>query len=662
MAGDEDFTPRIGRMRATKGRRAARYASLVLAATNLARGGVGVGAGGRAPGAKVSRGSGVGRVLANRGRLAAFRARRVIVKARIVRLACKGAAGARAHLRYLERDGTTREGERGSLYGPASDRVEARPFLERGVGDRHQFRFIVSPEDGAEYDDLKPLVRRLMERVGQDLRTPLDWVAVDHFNTGNPHSHIVVRGVDASGRDLVIARDYLTQGMRERAAELIALDLGPRDDRAIERSLRAEIGQERLTGIDRRLLADAREGGLVLAAAREPFEQSLRAGRLATLARMGLAREVGSGVWRLEDGLADTLRRMGERGDIIRTMQRTYAGRDNAPALSDRAIYDAAQARTAPLVGKVVTSGLADEHADRRYVVIEATDGRAHYVALGAGAGFEPLAEGSVVRVAPRAGGVRQVDRIVAQVAAANDGIYRTEAHLRHDPSASEEFAKAHVRRLEALRRGGAAVRNPDGSWRIGADHLSRVEAYEAAQRRSRPVVLTVLSPWPLEQLVDHEGATWLDRELTSASPVPLREAGFGAEARRAQEQRRRWLIAQGLGRDEAGPGAWPADLHARLERREVAAAGARLAGQLGLAHVEIKPGARIEGTLLRREQLASGAYAVVGRSREFALVPWRPELERHLGKQVSGIVRASGISWTMARRRSGPGFEPPSG
>jgi hypothetical protein len=257
---------------------------------------------------------------------------------------------------------------------------------------------------------------------------------------------------------------------------------------------------------------------------------------------------------------------------------------------------------------------------------------------------------------------VRQVDRIVAQVALANDGIYRTEVHLRHDPSASEEFAKAHVRRLEALRRGGAADRNPDGSWRIGADHLTRVEAYEAAQRRSRPVVLTVLSPWPLEQLVDHEGATWLDRELTSATPVPLREAGFGAEARRAQEQRRRWLIAQGLGLDEAAPGSWPADLHARLERREVAAAGARLAGQLGLAHVEVEPGARIEGTLLRREQLASGAYAIVGRSREFALVPWRPELEKHLGKQVSGIMRANGISWTIAHRRGGLGFEAPSG
>src|SRR3546814_7566661 len=71
---------------------------------------------------------------------------------------------------------------------------------------------------------------------------------------------------------------------------------------------------------------------IVSSAARRPFEQSLRAGRLARLARMGLAEDIGRGAWRLADGLEETLRRMGERGDIIRTMQRAFAGRGDAPA------------------------------------------------------------------------------------------------------------------------------------------------------------------------------------------------------------------------------------------------------------------------------------------------------------------------------------------
>src|SRR3546814_13655226 len=74
------------------------------------------------------------------------------------------------------------------------------------LDDRHQFRFIVSPEDGADYEDLKPLTRRLMTRMEEDLGTKLDWVAVDHFNTGHPHTHIILRGRDEKGADLIIAQ------------------------------------------------------------------------------------------------------------------------------------------------------------------------------------------------------------------------------------------------------------------------------------------------------------------------------------------------------------------------------------------------------------------------------------------------------------------------
>src|SRR5665213_1260700 len=114
--------------------------------------------------------------------------RRVVVKARIVRL--KGSRGAvRAHLAYLERDSVGPEGERGRLYDAVSDRAAGKAFLARGEGDRHQFRFIVSPEDGAELD-LKVFTRKLMERMEQDLDTVLDWVAVDHTDTATQSSTV----------------------------------------------------------------------------------------------------------------------------------------------------------------------------------------------------------------------------------------------------------------------------------------------------------------------------------------------------------------------------------------------------------------------------------------------------------------------------------------
>jgi type IV secretory pathway VirD2 relaxase len=45
-----------------------------------------------------------------------------------------------------------------------------------------------------------------------DLATRLDWIAVDHHNTGHPHTHVILRGVLGDGRILYIAGDYIAHG------------------------------------------------------------------------------------------------------------------------------------------------------------------------------------------------------------------------------------------------------------------------------------------------------------------------------------------------------------------------------------------------------------------------------------------------------------------
>ena len=657
MSEDEHFKPRLGRMRAKGGKRGRSYLHRVLAAANLARGGGAIGRSGRSFfGSRIGRGSGVGRMLASRDRYAAFRARRVIIKSRIVRLVGRGTAAAAAHLRYLRRDGTTREGAPGTLYGREGEAVDGKAFLDRGNGDRHQFRFIVSPEDGDQYDELKSLTRRLMARVEQDLGTRLDWVAVDHFNTGHPHTHIIVRGVDDQSHDLVIARDYLTVGMRERAAELVDLDLGPRDDLAIEARLRAEIDQERLTGIDRRLLAAIDDRLRVSATAAQPFDQSLRAGRLAKLARMGLAEPAGHGHWTLDEHLEQTLRRMGERGDIIRTMQRAFAIRGAGPAAADQMIYDPRATDAPRLVGRVVERGLSDELLDRHYLIVEATDGRTHYVDIGGGEAIEPLAAGAVIEVAAVETAPRRVDRTIAEVAAKNGGRYDVDVHLRHDPLTREAFAQTHVRRLEALRRhGGGATRNADGSWTIAPDHLARVEAVEQARARERPVKVTLLSAQSVERQVAIDAPTWLDHEIVAAAPEPLRDAGFGAAARQAQTRRMQWLITEGLATGHDGNFSAAPGLIATLQRRELLRVAGQLSAELNLDFIETSRGGQIDGVLRRSVDTASGRYALIVKSKEFTLVPWRPVLDRHIGKQVSGLMRGSGVNWTVGRSRSGP-------
>src|SRR5207244_2892881 len=104
-------------------------------------------------GSRIGRGASTGRLLSSRDRLAGSRARRAVIKTRLVRLGPKGMATARAHLRYIQRDGVTREGTPGELYAADRDQADGRAFLERSAADRHQFRFIISAEDGAEFDD-----------------------------------------------------------------------------------------------------------------------------------------------------------------------------------------------------------------------------------------------------------------------------------------------------------------------------------------------------------------------------------------------------------------------------------------------------------------------------------------------------------------------------
>ena len=600
----------------------------------------------RFDGSRIGRGSASGRILGSSTRHSGPRSRRVVIKARIVRLAGNGSKAAVAHLRYLQRDGTTREGDCGTLYSAELDNADGRSFLERGTGDRHQFRFIVAPEDGAEYQDLKPMIRRLMAQAEKDLGTKLDWVAVDHFNTGHPHSHILVRGKDDRGQDLIIAREYITKGFRHRAVDLVNLDLGPRTDHEIMRANLREIEQERFTSIDRRLLRAIDADGLVSPRNLDSVEQSLRVGRLAALARMGLATEERKGTWRLSDELESTLRAMGKRGDIIATLDREVRARELAPAPADYAIYDPSRSDAQAIVGRIAARGLSDEQVGREYLVVDGIDGRAHYVEIGIG-GAEQDREGAIVRISPTPVSVRDVDRTVAEIAVANGGHYSEDIHFRHDLTASDRFIQTHVRRLEAIRRStGAVEREPDGTWKIATDHVERALEYERRGAAREPVRIEPLAAMALEQMPAHNGITWLDEDA-SLSQAHGPNGSFGSKVAEAMRRRQQWLVEQGL-----------ADKPDRLDilrRRELRRVAGQLSRELGVPFAEAEPGLPIEGTYRRSVQIGTARMAVIENSREFTLVPWRPALERQIGREISGMMRGREVSWTFGRQRSGP-------
>jgi len=86
-------------------------------------------------------------------------------------------------------------------------------FAGKCAEDRHSFRLIISPANASELE-LKQYTRDLIDRMEMDMNTKLEWVAVNHYNTDNPHTHLFIRGVNDKGNDLYIKRDYIAMALR----------------------------------------------------------------------------------------------------------------------------------------------------------------------------------------------------------------------------------------------------------------------------------------------------------------------------------------------------------------------------------------------------------------------------------------------------------------
>ena len=384
---DKDFRPRSGRRRAESSDSKFVTQALRAAGPGLARS-----LGGKRGPGRLGR----GQVAALAGiRSPGPRSRRVIVKARLVVQPGRLTPSTIRHARYLQRE---LPGEPGNLpaYGPGTDTADLDAFAARCAEDRHQFRFIVSPEDGAELGDLQPYTRALMSQVERDLQTRLEWVAVDHGDTDNPHTHVLLRGKTADGQDLVIGRDYISRGMRLRAQEIATDWRGPRTDRELEATRMRDLQVDQVTPLDRTLQRETVAGVLDLrqtpATTLARQAKAAKLGRLAHLARLGLAAEQKPGLWQLQPDAEAMLQAIGEREDMLRVLQRTLGATGN-----DAAIHD--PARSLPVTGRIAARGMADELREQGYLAVAGTDGRGHYMRLSSKANLQDYPVGAILTV-----------------------------------------------------------------------------------------------------------------------------------------------------------------------------------------------------------------------------------------------------------------------
>ncbi|WP_410051187.1 DUF3363 domain-containing protein [Bradyrhizobium sp. SZCCHNR1092] len=380
----------------------------------------------------------------------------------------------------------------------------------------------------------------------------------------------------------------------------------------------------------------------------------MRLRRLGKLGDMGLATEHAPGVWELSERLEPTLREMGERGDIIRTMQKALRAEGAERDPMSFQIHDGTP--TTPIVGRVIDKHLSDELGENLTLLVDGIDGRTHHVSGIDPARVEDARIGSVIEIGPSDGTGRPSDRAIAGMT--ENEIYRPSRHLEQArfegrlPNGDYEgFVDAHVRRLEALRRAGVTERIDADHWRIPADFEARAAAYDSG--RNARANIRILSTLDLERQIGSDGATWLDRRLVGVGVSDLSSSGFGNQVHEAMARRREALIDHGDAvRQSDGRVAYRRNLITTLQEREVARVGEEMAAKKALPFRVAADGETVGGVFTGAVQLSSGKFAVVEKSHEFTLVPWRPVIDRQLGHEVSGIVRGGSVSWQLGRQR----------
>ncbi|MGB6230160.1 MAG: DUF3363 domain-containing protein [Litorimonas sp.] len=593
--------------------------------------------------------------------------RRVAIKSSIKKMTGGGAAKLRSHLDYIQRDGTDERGDRAGLYGPRvevsgsdvdiDETLPGKAFADRCRSNRHHFRFIVAPEDGAKLQDLSSFTRDLVGQMERDLGTKLDWVAANHYDTGQPHTHLLVRGVRDDGRDLVIPRRYISQTMRERAQDLVATELGPVSQLEGRARLAKTVEAQSFTSLDRSLAAQW-EGGVVdLGGPTQPgrvWHRQLQVRRLNILAKMGLAERLGSGRWAVKPDFEQTLREISERRDIVKALHRAMRRRDGESLatpdrlISERNKFDPNRMSAHPVTGIVREFGRPDDTRDGGFVVIEDSPGQPVYASVADDETFETLKREQIVTFLPHPKGARKIDRSIAAFARENGGVYSEVRHVTQGHGVSRAYAQAHSRRLEALRRRRHVSRNADGSWRIPDDYLDRAALYQAERASRLPTPLQRSSRLTLRQMEAARGVTWLDRTLSEKDGASAWTGAFGE----ALERRRQSLEKMGFAFEQHE--ALPKEALGRLEAMDLQDAGAELSEKIGKPYAASGVSRRIEGIYREAVERPSGTFAVIERARDFTLVPWRPIMERRLGKSISGRVSAGGISWD-ATGRQGP-------
>lgn len=577
---------------------------------------------------------------------AADHSRRVTVKVRPVPHLSPPRAGLMAHIRYIERDGAGPTGEAVELFGPQDDQADRRAFAYRAQDDRHHFRLIIAPEDGAELGDLRAYGRELMTQVERDLGTGLDWVAGAHHDTGRPHLHLVIRGVRDDGRTLRIERDYLTSGLRNRAQAIATEALG-------SRPLRSQpyiLSLDRFTPLDRWFVENSVDGRIATRDLPDLIRSDalLRLGHLET---RGWVERADSATWVIPTSLRRELSGAREKAALEAAATRVLADSARQAPVAD--LVAATPRARERLVGSYVGSRFVGPYAGGVHVlVLDLHDGRLGYIRmpdLQSVLCLDRVPEGAIVQVGGFLRAPRAADRTVADVAARHGGVWSPSNHSAAFPGDTPTFIERHLKRVSSLAREGACEWLDGERFAIPEDFAERGLQSDNTRWGDANPVVQVLDDRPLSDQVSARGQTWLDRELGLDERFAY--AGrFGRDIDAALASRIDHLRTEGLGSGDPF----------RLSRDDLQELGMRTSHEMfetcrerGKALFIAQTGDRVRGVYTQKIHPFGRASAVIETGASATLVPWKPGLEACRNQQITGVLGENGLEFRTVRALS---------
>ena len=610
-------------------------------------------------------------------------AQRVVVKARYVKMNTRGVKALKEHLSYIQRDGVDRDGGTPHAFNQEATvltREAVNEFANDCANDARNFRFIVAPENGNALD-MTAYIREVMSKVEEDLKSKLQWTAVTHYNTDNTHTHIVIRGKDDQGNDLVISPDYISKGFRNRASEIATRHLGLRAEHEIQTTLIKETTQDRMTSLDRDIIrrADEFRCYTIPPVTGDPLKNQTRSAyikRLQYLEQLGLAEERLNGYWKIREGAEQILKDMGQRNDIIKTLHARMKHTERIPDCYIHRTNDK-DITTNTITGTVLTKGIENEITDSKYIVVKGEDGKAHYFPLGAMAerpGFESE-PGSIVTIkgkdiTPKYDTDKNLIKIAMRgiqndkgQAIGGKGIYDPADHLKYETlqltDAQTEpghIVNQHIARADKLVQQGLANKLPNGSYEIDGDAARHIAALEAKQKVQGPrysYEVQAFSIAPLHEQITATGPTKLDQMITAQARTqdlskPERTA-IQNETAEAIEKRIEVLKSRGLMWKAKGKNGQPdkytlaPDAYDKMETAFRAELHTKLQTKYGQA-VTLNEGQSFQGTLAEIQRLPEGQYAVIHNkeTKTFTVTKLTPAIAKYHGTDQAFTIKAN--------------------